>query len=85
MLDQKSEMNERNILEKLKLDVKLSKEQKLRPPFLRNIIEMPSPKTHVLLKLNFKNAFNSLNRETMLKYVLAIRPSVHPLAFSACS
>ena len=51
----------------------------------RNILEKPSPKTHVFFKLDFKNSFNSLNRETMLKHVHAIRPNVYPFAFSAYS
>ena len=51
----------------------------------RKILEKPSSKTHVLLKLDFKNAFISLNSETMLKHVHAIRPNVYLLVFSACS
>lgn len=36
-----------------------------------------------LLKLDFRNAFNSIRRDIILKEVLAKAPSVYPLAFSA--
>ena len=40
----------------------------------RNLIERDDdPKCTVLLKLDFKNAFNSLNRETMLNHVYSNR------------
>ena len=46
---------------------------------------MPSPKTHYLLNFDFKNAFNSVNRETMSKNVHFIKPSVISFAFAAYS
>ena len=49
------------------------------------IIEMPSPQTHYLLNIYFKNAFNSVNRETMSKNVHFIKPSVISFAFAAYS
>ena len=36
-----------------------------------------NPKSTVLLKIDFKNAFNSLNRETMLNQVYSNRPEVY--------
>lgn len=38
---------------------------------------------NLLLKLDFRNAFNSIRRDIILKEVLAKAPSVYPLAFSA--
>ena len=46
---------------------------------------MPSPKTHLLPNSDFKNAFNSVNRETMSKIVHFIKPSVISFAFAAYS
>ena len=49
----------------------------------RNLIERDdNPKRTVLLKLDFKNAFNSLNRETMLNHVYSNRPNciIAPIA-----
>ena len=44
----------------------------------RNLIERDdNPKCTVLLKLDFKNAFNSLNRETMLNHVYSNRPQLY--------
>ena len=44
----------------------------------RNLIERDdNPKCTVLLKLDFKNAFNSLNRETMLNHVFSNRPELY--------
>ena len=44
----------------------------------RNLIERDdNPKCTVLLKLDFKNAFNSLNRETMLNHVYSNRPELY--------
>ena len=44
----------------------------------RNRIERDdNPKCTVLLKLDFKNAFNSLNRETMLNHVFSNRPELY--------
>ena len=41
----------------------------------RNLIECDdNPKCTFLLKLDFKNVFNSLNRETMLNHVYSNRP-----------
>ena len=46
-------------------------------PF-RNLIERDdNPNCTVLLKLDFKNAFNSLNRETMLNHVYSNRPELY--------
>ena len=36
-----------------------------------------NPKRTVFLKLDFKNAFNPLNRETMLKHVYSNRPELY--------
>ena len=36
-----------------------------------------NPKRTVLLKLDFKNNFNSLNRETMLNHVYSNRPELY--------
>ena len=78
-----SQMNERNTLEKPKKDAALAKEQRSQPSSPEKL-EKPSPKTHVLLKLDFKKAFISLNREPMLKHSNDISPLyVYPLAFSA--
>ena len=44
----------------------------------RNLIERDdNPKCTFLLKLDFKNAFNSLNRETMLNHVYSNRPELY--------
>ena len=44
----------------------------------QNLIERDdNPKCTVLLKLDFKNAFNSLNRETMLNHVYSKRPELY--------
>ena len=44
----------------------------------RKLIERDdNPKCTVLLKLDFKNAFNSLNRETMLNHVYSNRPELY--------
>ena len=44
----------------------------------RNLFEHnDNPKCTVLLKLDFKNAFNSLNRETMLNHVYSSRPELY--------
>ena len=44
----------------------------------RNLIERDdNPKCTVLLKLDFKNAFNSLNRETMLNHVYSNSPELY--------
>ena len=44
-----------------------------------------NPKCTVLLKLDFKNAFNSLNRETMLSHVYSNRPELYNYTHCACS
>ena len=51
----------------------------------QNLIEMPSPKTPNLLNLYLKNAFHSVNRETMSKNEHFIKPSVISFAFAAYS
>ena len=38
---------------------------------------------HLMLKLDFKNAFNSLHRDHMLRTVLEKAPNVFPLAYSS--
>ena len=44
----------------------------------RNLIEpVNNPKCTLFLKLDFKNAFNSLNRETMLNHVYSNRPELY--------
>ena len=44
----------------------------------RNLFERDeNPKSTVLLKLDFKNAFNSLKRETMLNHVYSNRPELY--------
>ena len=44
----------------------------------RNLIERDdNPKCSVRIKLDFKNAFNSLNRETMLNHVYSNRPELY--------
>ena len=51
----------------------------------QNIIEKTSPKVHYLLSFDFKNAFNSVNRENMSKNKHFIKPSVIFFAFAAYS
>ena len=38
---------------------------------------------HLMVKLDFRNAFNSIRRDLVLKEVLALAPRVYPLAYSA--
>lgn len=43
------------------------------------------PSDHVLLKLDFKNAFNSIRRDKMLEAVMAHVPQIYPFVFSCYS
>ncbi len=51
----------------------------------RNLCETDNPKDHVILKLDFKNAFNSLNRETMLNSVFEKRRELYRYTHAAYS
>ena len=52
----------------------------------RNLIELDdNPKCTVLFKLDFRNAFNSLNRETMLNHVYSNRPKSYNCTHCAYS
>ena len=42
-----------------------------------------SPNDHLLLKLDFKNAFNRLRHDKMLETVLQSAPLLFPFAYSA--
>ena len=53
----------------------------LKPRFKRE----DNPKCTVLLKLDFKNAFSSLNRETMLNHVYSNRPNLYNYTHCAYS
>ena len=54
--------------------------------WFRNLIERgDNPKCTVLLKLDFKNAFISLNRETMLNHVYSNRPELYNYTHCAYS
>ena len=50
--------------------------------YLRNI---GSNKVHVLLKLDFTNAFNSIRRDKMLEAVQRLAPSIYPFVHSVYS
>ena len=49
----------------------------------RNLIESNSNKLDVILKLDFKNAFNSLNRETLLNYIFKTRSRIYKYTHAA--
>lgn len=46
---------------------------------------MNLPSGHALLKLDFKNAFNSVRRDKMLKAVQELTPDIYPLVYPAYS
>lgn len=43
------------------------------------------PPVEAFIKLDFKNAFNSINRDNMLSSVLSLCPSLYPLVYSSYS
>ena len=51
----------------------------------RCLIESPQPKENVILKIDFENAFNSINRQFMLEKVFEIQPEVYKYSHSAYS
>ena len=53
--------------------------------FFRCLVESPQPKENVILKIDFENAFNSINRQFMLEKVFEIHPEVYKYSHSAYS
>ena len=51
----------------------------------RCLIESPLPKENVILKIDFVNTFNSINRQFMLEKVFEIHPEVYKYSHSAYS
>ena len=51
----------------------------------RCLIESPQPKENAILKIDFENAFNSINRQFMLEKVFEIHPEVYKYSHSAYS
>ena len=51
----------------------------------RCLIERPQPKENVILKIDFENAFNSINWKFMLEKVFEIHPEVYKYSHSAYS
>ena len=51
----------------------------------RCLIESPQPKEIVILKIDFENAFNSINRRFMLEKVFETHPEVYKYSHSAYS
>ena len=51
----------------------------------RCLIESPQPKENVILKIDFENAFNSINRQFMLEKVFEIHPEVYKYSHLAYS
>ena len=49
----------------------------------RCLIESPQPKENVILKIDFENAFNLINRQFMLEKVFEIHPEVYKYSRSA--
>ena len=49
------------------------------------LIENPQPKENVILKIDFENAYNSINRQIMLEKVFEIHPEVYKNSHSAYS
>ena len=49
----------------------------------RCLIESPQPKENVILKIDFENAFNLINRQFMLEKVFEIHPEVYKYSHSA--
>ena len=52
---------------------------------LRCLIKNPQPKENVILIIDFKKAFNSINRQFMLKKVFEIHPEIYKYSHSAYS
>ena len=48
-------------------------------------MESPQPKENVILKIDFENAFNSMNQHFMLEIVFEIHPEVYTYSHSAYS
>ena len=48
----------------------------------RCLIESPQPKENVIFKIDFENAFNSINRQFMLEKVFEIHPEVYKYSHS---
>ena len=51
----------------------------------RCLIESPQPKENDILKIDFENAFNSINRQLMLEKKFEIHPEVYKYSHSAYS
>ena len=51
----------------------------------RCLIESPQPEENVILKIDFENAFNSINRQFMLDKLFEIHPEVYKYSHSAYS
>ena len=51
----------------------------------RCLIKSPQPKENVILKIDFENAFNLINRQFMLEKVFEIHPEVFKYSLSAYS
>ena len=51
----------------------------------RCLIKNPQPKENVILKIDFENAFNSINRQFMLEKTFERHPEVHKNSHSAYS
>ena len=51
----------------------------------RCLIESPQPKENVILKIDFENAFNSINRQFMLEKTFETHPEVYKYSHSAYS
>ena len=49
------------------------------------LIENPQPKENVILKIDFENAFNSINRQFMLEKTFEIHPDVYKYSHTAYS
>ena len=51
----------------------------------RCLIESPQPKENVILKIDFENAFTSINQQSMLEKTFEIHPEVYKYSHSAYS
>ena len=51
----------------------------------RCLIESPQPKENVILKIDFENAFNSINRQFILEKVFEIHPEAYEYSHSGYS
>ena len=58
---------------------------KLASHILRCLMERPQPKENVFLKIDFENAFNSINQQFVLEKILEIHPDVYKYSHSAYS